>query len=133
MTKLFPKRSRSRASLLLHYALKHISLDENERVRYGDGSSGSHIVDLVRYFVNPPAMHIERPIDALKFAMHLRSKGVPEAAFARHVEVASSKVHDTSKQVARLEPKPRHRMKPRKPKPHIATKHANVYSKWVKL
>lgn len=134
ITKLFPKRSRSRASLLLHYVMKNMSLDGNQRVMYNDGSRGSHIVDLVRYFINTSAMHIDRPIDAIKFAMELKSKGVPEAAFSRHIGVTASKVQNLRGLAHKSEPSPRHNQRKRRSQSQTAaTKHGNIHSKWVRL
>lgn len=46
---LFPKRSRNKAQILIHYVDKYLKVDDNQRVIYNDGTRGSHVVDLVRY------------------------------------------------------------------------------------
>lgn len=128
---LFPKRLRSRASLLLHYVLKYLSLDHNDRVVYEDTSPGSHIVDLIRYFIHPRTVKIDRPVDAVKFALALKAKGVPDAAFSRHIEATISKVSNT-----RI---PSHQMKESSlrhvtgPKFHPSKRHGYIHANWVRL
>ena len=50
MVNLFPKRQQNKAKLLIGH-LKHVKVDTNNRVIYGDGTVGSSLYDLVRYFI----------------------------------------------------------------------------------
>ena len=86
---LFPKRFKQRAAVVLQYTMKFAKLDENHRIIHTDGSIGSHIVDLIKYFIYPPAMNVERPLDALDFAIKLKEHGIPESSITRHLSSQS--------------------------------------------
>lgn len=78
---LLPKHLRNKARMLLHYLNSQLKLDNQQRVIYGDGSVGSHIIDLVRYNISPFVK--ARPLDAPKFAKLMQTAGVPNAAIAK--------------------------------------------------
>lgn len=76
---LLPKGYRNKAKLLMHY-IPDIKLNNQGRVVYADGSLGSSLYDLVRYFVSSAQMSSARPLDAPKFAMILTKAAVPQSA-----------------------------------------------------
>lgn len=79
---LIPKNYRSKAKTLLHYVQRFIKLDSQQRVVYQPGNQiGSHIIDLVKYFVAP--FPTERPIDAPQFQTLIEKAGVPKSALAK--------------------------------------------------
>jgi hypothetical protein len=82
---LFPNRFKQRAAVVLQYAMRFAELDENHRIIHADGSIGSHIVDLIKYFIYPPVMNVERPLDALDFAIKLKEHGIPESSITRNL------------------------------------------------
>jgi hypothetical protein len=81
MVELLPKNLRNRAKIMLHYLEGKITLNEHERVQYSDGAIGSHLLDLVRYYVSPLAK--ARPVDAPKFEAVMQSIGVPASAYVQ--------------------------------------------------
>lgn len=80
---MMPRQMRQKAKLLAHYTKNRISLTENGRVVYGDQSIGSHLHDLIRFFVSSPTLRVPRPVDAVKFGITLKRIGVPRAALGR--------------------------------------------------
>lgn len=83
MVELFPKNIRNKAKLLLQFVEPRIKTDSDDRVIYDDGQIGSHLLDLIRFFVLPTTMNVSRPIDASKFGIWLKIKGVPNSAVGR--------------------------------------------------
>lgn len=85
MADLLPKSYRSRARILLHYMEGHVKLNEQQRVIYPpNGQLGSHILDLVKYFVS--TFPTDRPLDAPKFSKLMVRAGVPNSAIAKKTE-----------------------------------------------
>ena len=83
MVKLFPKRQQNKAKLVIGH-LNNIKLDTNNRVIYRDGTVGSTLYDLVRYFItNSGHFSAPKPIDADQFKHHFLN-GVPTAAFGKN-------------------------------------------------
>jgi hypothetical protein len=82
---LLPKGMQQRGRTLLHYIKSWISLDNDMRVKYADGATGSHLLDLIRYYTSSIESQRMRPKDALKFAVLLRKHGVPESALGRRL------------------------------------------------
>ena len=78
MAELLPKNLRNRAKVLLHYIDGKIRLSDQQRVIYEDGTTGSHLLDLVRYFTSP--LTKTRPMDSHQFLTLLHKNGVPEHA-----------------------------------------------------
>jgi hypothetical protein len=80
MAELLPKNLRNRAKILLHYLEGKVTLNEHERVQYNDGAIGSHLLDIVRYYVSP--LSKARPLDAPQFEQLITNIGVPSSALA---------------------------------------------------
>lgn len=78
---LLPKCYRSKAKTILHHLQDRITLNDIQRVVYDDGTVGSNVLDLIRYFVSPFVK--ERPIDAPDFKKMMNDAGVPEFVFAK--------------------------------------------------
>lgn len=85
---LLPKCYRSKARIILHYINDSISLDARQRIVYKDGTVGSHIVDMLRYFVSPFVK--ERPLDAPKFESLMNHVGVPVSVIAKRQTIPSN-------------------------------------------
>lgn len=83
IVEMMPKQMGRKAKLLVHYIRNHISVSDNGRVIYDDSSIGSHLHDLVKFFVASPMLRVPRPIDAVKFGILLKRLGVPRAALGR--------------------------------------------------
>lgn len=81
LAEFLPKSYRGRAKILLHYLHGHIRLNEQQRVVYPNDQVGSHILDLVKYFVSP--FPSDRPLDAPKFTKLMTQAGVPSSALAK--------------------------------------------------
>ena len=80
---LFPKRQQNKAKLLFGY-LKNVKLDSDNRVIYVDGSIGSTLYDLMRYFITDTGhFSAPKPIDSDTFK-HQFLSGVPSAAFGKN-------------------------------------------------
>lgn len=80
---LLPKAYRSRAKVILHYLLPNLKQDQNKHIIFPDGTIGSHILDYLRYFLNP--LKAKPPVEANKFANLLEKSGVPQSVYSRHV------------------------------------------------
>ena len=87
LVELLPKRYRQKATVIAHYLNGNIQLDPNQRIIYEDGSSGSHFLDLMRYFVYPKSIKVSRPIDAVRFGLLLKSMGVPDFAIRKEISL----------------------------------------------
>ena len=87
---LIPKRYQTKAKALIHYLKDRVTLDANERIKYDDGSVGSHIYDMIRFYVYPAALSLKRPLDAVQFGLMLKEIGVPDAAVSRNIVIPQS-------------------------------------------
>ena len=81
LAEFLPKGYRSRARMLLHYLEGKVKLNAQQRVIYETGKVGSHILDLVKYFVANIETH--RPLDAPKFQKIIAQAGVPSSALPK--------------------------------------------------
>lgn len=106
----FAKRFRSRISVLLRFILPRIKLDENMRVLYDDGSIGSNIIDLVRYYTIPTNTKTTRPTDAVRFGLWLKQIGAPLSVLTRDIFLKRSNEDNISavKQPLSVPPKSAH-------------------------
>ena len=93
--RLLPKRYQTKARGLIHYLAGRINLDSDLRVVYDDGTTGSHILDLIRYYTYPKILKIHRPLDAVQFGLKLKEIGVPDATISRSVVLESEHISDT--------------------------------------
>lgn len=99
LLEMVPKTYRHKAKVFLNYVMKHISLDDQQRVIYddednNDESVGSNIIDIVRYFVSPyPA---ERPLDAPRFQEVVEKSGVPMYTLHKRKTLLRTSVKDDS-------------------------------------
>lgn len=82
---LLPKRQQNKAAAIIHFLKSVVNMDSNNRIIYEDGSVGSHLLDLLRYYTSPISIMKDRPLDALKFGLLLRKAGVPEYAIGRQL------------------------------------------------
>ena len=82
LAKMLPKRYQTKATALLRILDGKLNLDANNHVIYED-ELGSHLIDLIRYFVTPTYVSVTRPFDAYKFGQLLNCYGVPMSAVAR--------------------------------------------------
>jgi hypothetical protein len=80
---LLPKTYRSRAKVILHYLLPNIKLNDNKQVVFSDGTVSAHILDYLRYVINPMRMHA--PVDIAKFMALMNNLGVPKTVYSNHV------------------------------------------------
>lgn len=87
MIELLPKMYQSKARIIMHYLEGHVKLDKNQRIVYAGGMVGSHVLDLLRYFISPLVK--ERPLDAPRFLILMKAAGVPQSAIARKGGVMS--------------------------------------------
>ena len=81
LAELLPKRLQNKAKILLHYLDGNVQVNDKQRIVYSDGSVGSHVLDMVRYFVSPFVK--QRPLDAPQFETLLKALGVPDSATVR--------------------------------------------------
>lgn len=88
---MMPKQMARKAGVLVHYIKSKVKLDENGRVVYeedgGRESLGSHLHDLIKFFVANPILKVPRPIDSVKFGILLTKLGVPRAALGRDISL----------------------------------------------
>lgn len=82
LSEMLPKNYRSKAKLLLSLLKNKISLDQNQRVVYGDGFVGSHILDILRYFLSP--FRTERPVDSKMFENLIKNSSVPDSVMSNY-------------------------------------------------
>lgn len=81
---LLPKRYRSRGKILLQYLMENqIGVTSKGRVVYGDGSIGSHLIDLIKYYLHPQGIPVSRPSDSTQFGLLLQQIDVPNSALGR--------------------------------------------------
>lgn len=85
---LLPKMYHARAKVILHYLLPSLKLDRNKHVIYDDGPRGAHILDYLRYILNP--LKTRAPVDVEKFSHVLNAVGVPRSVYNVHVIEKSS-------------------------------------------
>jgi hypothetical protein len=76
-----PKRLQRKARSLIEYIDGNVVLNDDQRVVYPGGEVGSHIADLIKYFVSKPPR--ERPLDAPQFESLIMKAGVPSDAVIR--------------------------------------------------
>ena len=84
MTVMLPKSYQTKGNALLTALDGKIEIDERCHVIYEDGT-GSHIIDLVKYFITPKHLNISRPFDARKFGDLLENFGIPKSLINRDV------------------------------------------------
>lgn len=75
---LLPKVYKARGRVLLHYLSP--KLDSDYRLSYSDGVRSSHVLDLIKFAINPLAKRV--PFDAYAFYDLLAALGVPASAYA---------------------------------------------------
>lgn len=85
---MLPKRMQSRCRILLHYLEGHLKLSPTHKVIYADGEIGSHIIDLLRYFLSQ--FVTDRPLDAPKFTAMMQSIGVPNSVLAKRINSSAA-------------------------------------------
>ena len=73
---MLPHKYRNKAERLLRQIDGHISLDKNLRVIYADGTLGSSLIDLIRYYLYPRSSRLQRPLDSLDFGILLKKLDV---------------------------------------------------------
>jgi hypothetical protein len=78
---ILPKRLQRKARSLIEYIDDNIVVNDDQRVVYPGGEVGSHIADLIKYFVSKPPR--ERPLDAPQFESLIMKAGVPSDAVIR--------------------------------------------------
>lgn len=83
---LLPKAYRSRARIILHYLSKHLNADN--RLIYDDGRTSSHLIDLLKYVLNPLSQYV--PDDGDKFISLMKKSGVPDSVYGSRIAVASA-------------------------------------------
>lgn len=93
LAEMLPKSYQSRGKALLKLLKGKVQLDSRDHVVYENGEKGSHIVDLVRYFVTPKHLKVTRPFDSNLFYSILIDLGTPTSLMARANTVNSSWVH----------------------------------------
>lgn len=82
---LLPKSYKSRGRIILHHIEGQVKLNQQNRVVYQGGKQGSHIIDLLKYFLSPFSK--SKPIDASHFEKIMKQSGVPQSAIAKKANV----------------------------------------------
>jgi hypothetical protein len=90
-----PKRYRKRAEELLSY-LENLKQTDDERVVYEGGETGSYLIDLLKYFLYPEMLKLQRPLDATKFGILLKERGVPDTILGRVLKYEKNSAKPTS-------------------------------------
>jgi len=84
---VLPKSLKNRARLLLSHLYGKVELSENNQVIYPDtGKSGSHLLDLARYFLTGKQFSSLRPVDTPQFAQLLLDLSTPKSSLAKSPE-----------------------------------------------
>jgi hypothetical protein len=83
LLEMLPKGYQSRGKIILLSIDGKVTLDQQHRVVYANGDVGSHVIDLIRFFVTPRNVQTKRPWDATVFATVMRGCGVPEYLLSR--------------------------------------------------
>ena len=83
---LLPKNIQGKANLLMHYVNKVVQVTEEGIVQYDDGSYGSNIIDLLKYFCSSRNFRVKKPFDADKLEKLLKEAGAPLSAFGKTVD-----------------------------------------------
>ena len=78
---LLPKNIQGKANMLMHYVTKVVRITEEGLVQYDDGSYGSNIIDLLKYFCASGNLRSQKPFDADKIGKLLKEVGAPDSAF----------------------------------------------------
>lgn len=90
LAQLMPKSYRGRATTLLRSLDGKVKLNDQQHVLYPPNDQlGSHILDLVKYYVS--TWPTDRPIDAPKFAKLMTQAGVPAMALAKKTQPQTNK------------------------------------------
>ena len=82
---LLPPRLRQKARVMLHYLKSKLQVNGEGRVVYSDGTQGSHLYDLLRYYASPAAMSTQRLEDAKQFGILLYEVNAPPSAFTKRL------------------------------------------------
>jgi hypothetical protein len=103
--------------MILHSIQGKIGLDTYNRVIYSDGSLGSSLIDLLRYFVMPSTLRVPTPLDSPDFYQLLIDFGTPQSAFGnqknqklpnnekiRHGKISKVSTNDSSKSTSIRKP-----------------------------
>lgn len=83
---LLPKNIRAKATMLMHYIDKLVRITDEGIVQYDDGSYGSNIIDLLKYFCSSGYLNMPKPIDADKLETLLKETGAPQSAFGKRTQ-----------------------------------------------
>lgn len=75
---LLPKQQHARAKIILHYIISKIDPNTNS-VAYDSGVNSSHIIDLLRFVLNPLSKRV--PKDGSYFCHFLKTAGVPDSVY----------------------------------------------------
>ncbi len=78
---ILPKNVRTKAKILAHHLIHHITVDESGRVVYPDGRKGGSIIDHLRYFCSPGQFKPPAPDDVDKMTRLLLSTSAPRSSF----------------------------------------------------
>ena len=87
---MLPKRYRNKAKIVLVILKGKVQFDDNHHILYQNGERGSHVVDLIKYYLTPEALKIKRPFDSLEFGRLLSKFGVPQSALARPINAQTT-------------------------------------------
>ena len=91
LAQYFPKRYQQRAHALLKFIRPKLNLDSEMRVEYDDGSTGSNLIDLLRYVLLPKLSESKRPLDSTKFVIWLKRIGAPTSFLTHDIVLRRSK------------------------------------------
>ena len=86
---LLPKNIRGKASMLMHYINNVVRVTDEGIVEYDDGSFGSNIIDLLKYFCSSGSIVVKKPFDADRLEQLLKDIGAPLSAFGKRSSVRS--------------------------------------------
>lgn len=82
LANFIPKAYRHKGKLLLSFIEPTITLNSRQRVVYEDGTVGSHILDLLRYFLSP--FKTERPLDSKLFEQLINKSSAPDSVMSNY-------------------------------------------------
>ena len=79
---LLPKRIQGKAKILATHLSKQMKFSDDGRVIYPDGSFGSPLIDILKYFCSPKSglVRVKAPFDVRKMTEYLSETNAPMSA-----------------------------------------------------
>ena len=80
---LLPKSIRSKARIFLHHAQRFLKVDKDGLVELGEGTRGSSLLDVLKFYCSPASMPVPLPLGTDAMDQLMRQHHMPISAFGK--------------------------------------------------